>query len=722
MKPTGVNAEVSICGEGELVMRKGKLMPIEILSPSSEGKLGPFWMAPENIPARFELEDIKNRLWKVRSDTVANLDLLLQQLALNLKNYPGVELVQASDADEAVGAVERFCGSAKNIVVNMSSAVKELEEELTKHGFVVENGYFQEYASSDVSTRKGYWEVPRFNPWIIWQSFSSRRLDWKATKGGLKGKIPVLGVTAVSAEDASIHFLEHFQNISRAIATAERIVIVIGLEKVVKTREEAYFQNRCVGLFGYESILYNFNPMRGTAETGKKPPAREEPLIDAPLYSDRNLPDGPHVLVILLDNGRRQLLTGEFRDILLCISCQACIKECPTCRFYGGEGMASPRDYIRKSLLKQRDPNFCTFCNSCERHCPLHLSLPLMMMQARSTYYHRYRKPLENKILQNPRVMLGFGSQLSTLSNTVLSNRAARGLMEGITGIDRRRKFPNFAKGTFSKFFFKRSVAKQKVGGKKKVAYFTGCHTEFCEPEVGKDVMEILDKNGFEVSLPSQCCCGIPKLTNGYFEEAKREVEYNLNSLIGWVERGYRILVSCPGCGRALKHDFPKIEASDRSLMVATNTVDFCELLAELHAQNELDLTLGEVSARIAYHLPCHLKNQGLKDTTVRVLRLIPGLEVENIDCGCCGLSGTFGFKKEFFAHSMEVGEAVFKEVKQKGPDYLCTDCGICKLQLKQGTGLDVFHPATLLCRAYRSGQRDKDGRRFRQQLAKSLA
>jgi glycerol-3-phosphate dehydrogenase subunit C len=123
-----------------------------------------------------------------------------------------------------------------------------------------------------------------------------------------------------------------------------------------------------------------------------------------------------------------------------------------------------------------------------------------------------------------------------------------------------------------------------------------------------------------------------------------------------------------------------------------------------LHEAGELNLDFKPVPMRLLYHAPCHLKSHGIGYPAMRLLRLVPGVELEEVDEGCCGISGTFGVKVEKYDLSMQIGSRLFAAVKAAGSDAVLADCETCRMQVEHGAGAQSAHPIEILARAYGHG------------------
>jgi glycerol-3-phosphate dehydrogenase subunit C len=231
----------------------------------------------------------------------------------------------------------------------------------------------------------------------------------------------------------------------------------------------------------------------------------------------------------------------------------------------------------------------------------------------------------------------------------------------------------------------------------KKIAYFYGCYTNTNEVDIGKATVHVLEANGFEVSLPPQKCCGIPMLGNGDFKEAKKLGSWNVPTLLHAVHSGSEIIFSSTSCGHMIRHEYSRLLAIPGSEELARHTFDLFEFLRGLKESNHLHLDFKKVPLRVAYFAPCHLKSLGIGFPALEILRMIPGLEIDNIDVDCCGLGGTYGFKKEKYEISQEIGKDLAEAVDRLKPEIVLTDCEGCRLQIRHLTGLKVLHPVQVV-------------------------
>jgi glycerol-3-phosphate dehydrogenase subunit C len=251
------------------------------------------------------------------------------------------------------------------------------------------------------------------------------------------------------------------------------------------------------------------------------------------------------------------------------------------------------------------------------------------------------------------------------------------------------------------------------------VAYFPDLFAEYYDPELALAAIRVLVAHGARVTLLDQRASGIPEMLYGYFKRARETAAANVRGALPYVERGARLVSAEPTATFAFKLHYPDYLANPQCSAVAAGSMDLGELLVSLRKERpDGSPVAGPVSLlaeayrgpgpghlltplRIGYHLPCHLKAQRVGAPSMQLLSEIPGLEVIDLEAGCCGMAGTFGMKAATYDLSLAVGKPLFHRIAEVAPDMLASECSTCRMQLAHATGLDVVHPVTLLAKAY---------------------
>ncbi len=401
-----------------------------------------------------------------------------------------------------------------------------------------------------------------------------------------------------------------------------------------------------------------------------------------------------------------------------CIKCNVCTSACPvaavTDLFPGPKYVGPQAQRFRRAGQPSPDHSvdYCSGCRVCNTVCPTGVRIAELNARARAALVAERGLPLRNRLLGRSELLGKIGVPFAPLANWTLRNRPLRWAIERAIGIDRRAPLPPFAERTFRRSFRLRRGRLR--AATKKVVYFHGCSTNYYEPHVGRAAVEVLEHNGFEVILARQVCCGLPMLSNGEFDAARRQHEANLRTLLPWARRGYAIVGTSTSCTLTLKEEAPELLGlhSDDARLLAAQTWDICEFLRDLHERGELrtDLALPPELADqpLPYHPPCQLRAHRIGRPALDLLDLIPGLRIIESESACCGIAGTYGLKREKYGIAMDVGTPLFAFVREVAGDAeqplaLC-DSETCRWQIAHGAAVPTKHPIEILRDAYRAG------------------
>ena len=397
------------------------------------------------IPETPSIDDIKQQLREIREHARQNINSLVEELQTNLGHqYQQVEVKLAADNIEAVRYITEISDGIGIVSTNNSSIVsQELKPGLLANGFTVINSYLDEFEAKKREILD-YWDLPGLRDKNLLGTF-----DVSLKMAGLadtenKKYLALLGVNAIAAEDGTVFLLQHFSNIYNDLKQANKVILVVGLDKIVKSRQDAAFQTKCMGIFGMESVLLGIEPKPS------KPPSIAE-LSLPPGGKGREL----HLLI--LDNGRTNLLRGDFGELFLCIGCRACNQHCPIRHsFTEVDYIWTPKNYLSQLLYGTSSSiDVCLHCEACRLECPVDIDLPLLMWQAKIDYISKHGRSLKHKILGTPEMLAKLGTAFALLANWMMRLKLARIPMEIITGIDRRTDLPTFHFKTFRKWFEK---------------------------------------------------------------------------------------------------------------------------------------------------------------------------------------------------------------------------------------------------------------------------
>ena len=382
----------------------------------------------------------------------------------------------------------------------------------------------------------------------------------------------------------------------------------------------------------------------------------------------------------------------------VCIRCATCMAVCPVARvtpLFPGPKQAGPgaqrfRSPEEPSVDKWID--LCIGCHLCDMVCSAGVNISELNLIAKAKYLDEKGRPLRDWLLTHSSLFGGLASFFSLLVNPFMRNPAVRGFLDTFLKIDQRRQIPGYELQTFRQWFKSHSFKSNR-----KVAYFYGCYTNTSEVDVAKATVQVLEANGYEVVLPSQKCCGIPMLGNGDFKDAMKMGLSNVPSLLSAVRSGLDLIFSSSSCGHMIKHEYAHLLHIPDAEEVAEHTFDLFEFLRNLQGSAKLNTRFKELSLKAAYFSPCHLKSLGIGFPAFEILQQVPGLTVDYIEADCCGMGGTFGFKKEKYEISQEIGKDLAEAIDRLKPEVVLSDCEGCRMQIRHLTGLKVLHPIQIL-------------------------
>ena len=395
--------------------------------------------------------------------------------------------------------------------------------------------------------------------------------------------------------------------------------------------------------------------------------------------------------------------TARIFDI--CNGCRLCFNLCPSF-----EVLFKRIDELdgEMSKLTEKDTkkvvDLCYDCKLCFPKCPYTpphnymLDFPRHMLRGKAIEAKKNGVTLQDQMLSRTDLLGTVSTKAAPIVNWTLESKPFRVLMEKTIGIHRERNLPKYTSRTFISWYRKHRKPETPGVDAPKVVFFHTCSVNYNDTDTGKAAIQVLEKNGVQVEVPPQKCCGMPYLDGGDIENAKKHAAYNLRQLAEYVRKGYDVVSPGPSCSYLMKQEYPMLSDNPDAKLVASHTFDLMEYLAKLSKEGKLSKDFKNSQGKITYHLPCHLKAQNIGFKSRDVLQLIPDTEVEVV-ARCSGHDGTWSLKKENFKMSLDVGEPLFSKFRDGGA--AASDCPLAQLQIEKGSGAKPRHPIQILRDAY---------------------
>lgn len=412
---------------------------------------------------------------------------------------------------------------------------------------------------------------------------------------------------------------------------------------------------------------------------------------------------------------KRDLLNKEIERVFeVCNGCRMCFKFCdsfPTLfhlldEKHGGD--------VRKLSSGETASimDACFQCKLCEVQCPYtprdkheyQLDFPKLVHRYRAVETRDKGVSLRDRVLGDPDGSAKLARLSFGLANVMNRARPHRVLMEKTLGIHRDKLLPPFASSTFERWAAQTGRVRETPGSE--VVLFSTCYVQNNEPEIGRDVVSVLEKNAVSAAcVKGLVCCGMPAWEHGDLETLRKNARHNLEILSPHVEAGAKVLVVNPTCAMMMRREYPELVAKDdrpKAARLAAAVQDPGEFLWSIRKEDRFSRDFKSTPGpSVAYHTPCHLRAQAVGFKGRDLLRLIPGVVPQTV-MECCGHDGTYAMKVEGFEASRRVGEKAFTGMNQAGAEVWATECPLAALQFQQHAGRKALHPMSVLARAYR--------------------
>jgi Fe-S oxidoreductase len=363
---------------------------------------------------------------------------------------------------------------------------------------------------------------------------------------------------------------------------------------------------------------------------------------------------------------------------------------------FGFEGFTDPR--VHEVL------DLCLECKACKSECPTNVDMARLKAEFLHQYYRKHGVPWRNRLFGHVAELGRVGCALAPVSNWLVRSGSSRWLNEELLGIDHRRMPPSFARRSLVQRFSSLPW-NEKSEGASRVLLFPDTFANYFQPEIGGATIELLQRAGRDVTLgpPDLRCCGRPLISNGLLDQAVANARHNVERLYEWSRQGGPIIACEPSCILTIRDDYPALlkgELRSRAESVARACLTIEEFYESILPGKDGAILHWKPGPRqILVQAHCHQRSLVGVGSMLRLLRSIPGAEVIDLDAGCCGMAGSFGYEVEHYHVSRLVGEQrLLPALNQAGPDAVIVAPGFsCRLQIKHLTGRTALHPAELL-------------------------
>lgn len=336
--------------------------------------------------------------------------------------------------------------------------------------------------------------------------------------------------------------------------------------------------------------------------------------------------------------------------------------------------------------------DLCIECKGCKRECPSQVDMAKMKAEILFQHQEKHGYSLRNRLFAHQHTLNLQASRFPRISHAITSSVFGKAVLRQL-GVATERELPPSAPVKFSSWFRNYSQSLNK----KQIVLFSDTYTEFNEPEIGKAACKVLSALGYHISIVAGHCCGRPLISKGFLRQAKKNALKVMDTLLPFVDGGFPIIGLEPSCMSAFRDDYQSLLGNNQLLdSVVSRMLSFDEFLEHHVQEGKLPLPFIEKTQEIWIHGHCHQKALVGMAPTLEVLCSVPGFEVHEINSGCCGMAGAFGYEKEHYEISMKIGELrLFPAVREAPPEAWVVASGMsCRSQILHGTGRRALHLA----------------------------
>ncbi len=406
----------------------------------------------------------------------------------------------------------------------------------------------------------------------------------------------------------------------------------------------------------------------------------------------------------------------------VCHGCRRCVSLCnsfPTLFDLVDNSSTLEVDGVdKKDFIKVVDE--CYLCDLCYMtKCPYvpphpwNLDFPHLMLRAKAIKFRNGEVKKSEQLLASTDLQGAIaGVPVVVQAANAFSNlKPVRKLMEHTLGVHHKAWLPKFANRTLNQLAADSDPTLRQRDGERtpgKVAIFATCYINHNEPQIGQDLMKVLNHNGVPYTLINEArCCGMPKLELGDLDSVRKAKEANIPRLAQMAREGYALMSPVPSCTLMFKQEIPLLFPNDPDVTLVQDAMwDPFEYLVARHKDKLLNTDFKTGLGNVSYHVPCHGRVQNMGRKTEELFKLVPDTTMTVIE-RCSGHAGTYGVKAAHHEMALKIGKPVVKVMAKPDASYMASDCPLAGHHLQQGmdeqqlTKPALLHPISLLAKAY---------------------
>ncbi|WP_271767710.1 FAD-binding and (Fe-S)-binding domain-containing protein [Aquimarina algiphila] len=345
--------------------------------------------------------------------------------------------------------------------------------------------------------------------------------------------------------------------------------------------------------------------------------------------------------------------------------------------------------------------DLCLSCKGCSSECPSNVDVATLKAEFEYQYQKKNGVSLRTKLFANNNRLNDLGRIAPGMTNFFFKNKFTSRILKSSLGIAKNRDLPLLSKQSLRNWCNNNINKIQPVQPIKTVYFFIDEFTNHLDTPIGIDAIELLVKLNYGVKVIDHKESGRTFISKGLLKHAKDLANRNTRVFDNLITNDIPLIGLEPSAILTFRDEYPRLaDDKKKATSLSKNTFLIDEFLnSEIQKGNITSAQFTSESKTIKLHGHCHQKALSTIQTTFAYLNLPENFKVTIIPSGCCGMAGSFGYEKEHYDISMQVGEqTLFPAVRKAKEDTIITAVGTsCRHQIKDGTSRTAFHPVTIL-------------------------
>lgn len=677
-----------------------------------------------------DYNELKDRARKIKEESIENLPSLIEQLTKAVESRGG-KVFLAKTKEEATNYIKYVCVEHEaKLVVKAKSITSEeiqLNSVLEKEGIEVAETDLAEFILQVSGEQPSHNVAPAIHrsreriTELFKENFDtpeSLETGEELTKFArdilrkkfLSADIGISGANMIAADSGTILLVESEGNIRLTTQLPAVHIAISGIEKIIQKRED-------LGVF-IELLAASATGQSLTTYTNILTPPLDLPILNLNGREDNER----EFHLVLVDNGRMRMRDdSEFREALYCIRCSACMNVCANFQAVGGHAFGG-ESYVggiggawtvftSDKLEDARFAELCTGCSRCVPNCPVKIDIPNLNSTIKNRLINSSGgASLQKKFFGNFSSLAKMSSHFPAISNWISDLDISRTLLNKTVGLDKRRPTSKFADQTLETLYkaYRKANKSSSINQMKfddRTILFADVFTNYNHPQAGIATLKLFDKLGISIELSEVLDDGRALQSQGMIDEAKVKAKNVAKYLGKMIDSGNKIIIVEPSVLAMMRRDFEKlidnVELFQKISLNSFDPIEYLNLLFDENSINNIFEIPQSVNENIFLHNQCQMKTVGADLKNIEFFEKLK-FNVITSDVECCGMAGSFGYKKEYYELSKNIGDDLLEQINDVVKDdvefTLLASGTSCRSQISDGLKeKDVIHPIEFL-------------------------